>query len=57
VLGCLAIPVGLAVGLALLVFTVMTLFLLLRLRKAIAQQANLARATWAAALADDAMPA
>ncbi len=56
-LGCLAIPVGLAVVLALLVFSVMTLFLLLRLRKAIAQQANLARTTWAAALGDGAMPA
>ena len=56
-LACLAIPVGLAVVLALLVFGVMTLFLLLRLRKAIAQQAGLARATWAAALADGAMPA
>jgi hypothetical protein len=52
-LGCLALPAGLAM----LVFSVMTLFLLLRLRKAIAQQANLARATWAAALADGAMPA
>jgi len=51
--GCLALPAGLAV----LGFSVMTLFLLLRLRKAIAEQAKLARATWAAALADGATPA
>lgn len=53
VISCLALPAGLA----LLVFGVMTLFLLLRLRKAIAEQARVARATWAAALADGAMPA
>ncbi len=36
------------VGVALLVFGVLTLLLLLRLRKALAEQAQLARATWAA---------
>jgi len=51
--GCLALPAALAM----LVFSVMTLFLLLRLRKAIAEQARIARATWAAVLADGAMPA
>jgi hypothetical protein len=44
--GCLMAPAGLA----LIVFGVMALFLLVRLRKAVTQQAKLARATWAAAL-------
>lgn len=39
---CLGIPVGLAF----LVFAVMTLFLLIRLRRAIVDQAAVARATW-----------
>lgn len=37
---------GLPVGLAFLVFAVMTLFLLIRLRRAIVDQAAVARATW-----------
>jgi hypothetical protein len=48
VLGCLMAPVGIAF----IVFAVMTLFLLLRLRRAISEQARIAQATWAAALRD-----
>jgi hypothetical protein len=40
------------VGIAFIVFGVMTLFLLLRLRRAISEQARIAQATWAAALRD-----
>ncbi|MBP7745498.1 MAG: hypothetical protein KA383_05155 [Phycisphaerae bacterium] len=43
---CLLAPASLAV----LVFAVMAIFLLIRLRRAIAEQARLARVTWAAAL-------
>jgi len=43
---CLMAPVGIAF----IVFAVMTLFLLLRLRRGISEQARIARATWAAAL-------
>lgn len=42
---CLAVPVGLGF----VVFAVMTLFLLIRLRRAIIDQANVARTTWAVA--------
>jgi hypothetical protein len=48
VLVCLMAPVGIAF----IVFGIMTLFLLLRLRRAISEQARIARATWAAALRD-----
>jgi len=44
------------VGVALLVFGVMTLLLLLRLRKALVEQAKLARATWAAGSPPKAAP-
>ncbi len=47
-LACLMIPGGIAF----IVFAVMTLFLLLRLRRAISEQARIAQATWAAALLD-----
>lgn len=46
VLACLMLPVLLG----LIVFGVMTIFMLLKLRRAVAEQARLARATWAAAL-------
>ena len=49
---CLLAPAAVA----LLVFGIMTLFLLLRLRKAIAEQARLARTTWAAALGQGPVP-
>jgi len=51
-LGC----VSSLVGLALLVFGVMTIFLLLRLRRALVEQAKLARATWAAEIQYEAKP-
>ena len=44
------------VGVALLVFGVLTLLLLLRLRKALAEQAQLARASWAAQVLPKAAP-
>jgi hypothetical protein len=48
ILGCLMLPAGLAF----IVFGVMAIFLLLRLRKRITEQAKLARASWAAALGE-----
>ncbi|MFH1749055.1 MAG: zinc ribbon domain-containing protein [Planctomycetota bacterium] len=44
-LGCIMLPAGIAS----IVFSVMTLFLLLRLRRAIAEQARVARQTWVSA--------
>jgi len=46
-LGAVMCVIGVA-GIALLIFGLMTLFLLIRLRRAVAQQARLARETWAA---------